>query len=118
MFESAASPGSEQGFDRPVDDGNADGSRRCHARGSLQLVVVELRFGGAGYGSLVCVFHVCLLLNWRNSSIARIHFIEEVTGINSLSGNFVEIVAGRMADLPAFPVANFVDKSGERDPMC
>jgi hypothetical protein len=92
VFESVNSPGSEQEFDRPVDDGNADGSRRCHARGGLQLVVVELRLGGLGYGSLMCVFHVCLVLNWRNSGIAWIHFIEEVTGINSLSGNFVKLL--------------------------
>ena len=85
---------SEQGSDRPVDDGNAHSGGRRDARGSLHLVVVDLRLGGTGYSSLVCVFHVSLLLNWRNFGIARIHFIEEVTGINSLSGNFPEIVCG------------------------
>jgi hypothetical protein len=101
---------SEQGLDCPVDDGNADSGGCRHACCSLQLVVVELRLGGAGYGLLVCVFHVCLGLNWRNSGIARIHCIEEVTGINSLSGNFPGFVRIRVVELLTFPVVNSVDK--------
>jgi hypothetical protein len=106
--------GLEQALDRPIDYGDADGRRRQNACSSLKLVDVELRFGGTCHGLSVCVSHVCLVLNGRNSGIAGIHSIEEVIGINSLTGNFKEfsflLNCPVAAVLPTFPVVNFVDK--------